>query len=349
MQSDEKRIDYIDFTKGVAILLVVWGHAIQVGGMQREIFSDKLFTFIYSFHMPLFMMLSGFVFTKTCHKMNFCKNVKSKITRLVFPAVFWGVLFYIIKVVIENYLLKKSFTFSIQQMIQEIWNVWFLWSLFFCTVAALIAEKITKRIVRIFVYLLSFIILYYLPNGEFSVFLFPYFIIGYILGKRESIPVKYCCLCLVMFPVLLMYYSKEHFIYVSGIARVCEDLGFGRQIIIDIFRWGIGLVGSISAITIVKLVLKNLSSESRLKKIFCELGKYTLEIYVMQRILVEYMGAKVMWKIVNEMNISILSNQIVYDYIFTFVFTILFVFILYNMAVIYRKFIKNLNSHLHKI
>ena len=90
-----------------------------------------------------------------------------------------------------------------------------------------------------------------------------------------------------------MYYTKEHFIYVSGITRVFEDLGLGRQIVIDIFRWAIGLAGSISVIMTVRLFLKHLSSESRIKKIFCELGKYTLEIYVMQRILVEYLGAKV--------------------------------------------------------
>ena len=342
-----KRIDYIDFTKGIAIFLVVWGHAIQVGGMQREVFSDKLFTFIYSFHMPLFMMLSGFVFAKTYNRKDFWKNIKSKITRLVFPAILWGVLFYIIKAVMENYLLKNFYPFSINQVVNEIWDVWYLWSLFFCTVAALIIGQMPNKITRFIVLLLSFILLYYMPNGEFNVFLFPYFLIGYILGKRENIPIKYCCLSLIMFPVLLMYYSKEHYIYVSGITRMCGDLGVGRQIFIDVFRWVIGLTGSISVITIVKLFLGYLSNESRIRKTFCELGKYTLEIYVMQRILVEYMGAKVMWKIVNEMNISILSNEFVYDYIFTLLFTIAFVFILYNMSVIYRKVVNCLKVNMH--
>lgn len=49
------RILQIDVLKGFAILLVVLGHAIYETYSENNI----VFRMIYSFHMPLFMFLSG--------------------------------------------------------------------------------------------------------------------------------------------------------------------------------------------------------------------------------------------------------------------------------------------------
>lgn len=45
-----KRIEWVDIAKGIAIILMVVGH--EIGGNAR--------IFIFSFHMPLFFILSGF-------------------------------------------------------------------------------------------------------------------------------------------------------------------------------------------------------------------------------------------------------------------------------------------------
>lgn len=68
--SINKRNDYIDFVKSVAIILVVIGHCIQCGSgslyFEEQLYFDNiLFRVIYSFHMPLFMLLSGFLFGYT--------------------------------------------------------------------------------------------------------------------------------------------------------------------------------------------------------------------------------------------------------------------------------------------
>lgn len=56
------RIQYIDRLKGMAILLVVIGHlmAFCTGGERNPIYEV-----ICSFHMPLFMFLSGLVMSHT--------------------------------------------------------------------------------------------------------------------------------------------------------------------------------------------------------------------------------------------------------------------------------------------
>ena len=56
MESSTKRLDFIDVAKGIGIILVVLGHCMAYGCQNR------LFTMIYSFHMPLFFFLSGFLF-----------------------------------------------------------------------------------------------------------------------------------------------------------------------------------------------------------------------------------------------------------------------------------------------
>ncbi len=65
----EKRIEWIDVLKGIGIILVILGH------------THVLFrTYIFSFHMPLFFFISGYLFTIDRYK-NFaefaCKKVKS--------------------------------------------------------------------------------------------------------------------------------------------------------------------------------------------------------------------------------------------------------------------------------
>lgn len=75
------RISWIDSCKGFAIILVVLGH-VSYGYMTAECFPqyvrflEVLYNCIYSFHMPLFFTLSGFVFCKSyCIKQD---NVKER-------------------------------------------------------------------------------------------------------------------------------------------------------------------------------------------------------------------------------------------------------------------------------
>ena len=54
----KQRIDYIDRMKGLAIFLVVMGHVYGFAFAQSDAVANRL---ISSFHMPLFMFLSGLV------------------------------------------------------------------------------------------------------------------------------------------------------------------------------------------------------------------------------------------------------------------------------------------------
>ena len=57
------RLEYIDMMRGI-ILLVVIGHIIQFNNGPLD---NPIFEFIYSFHMPLFFFISGYIAQKTVH------------------------------------------------------------------------------------------------------------------------------------------------------------------------------------------------------------------------------------------------------------------------------------------
>ena len=54
-----KRIEWIDIAKGIGIILVVIGHISQI-----EVLND----IIYSFHMPLFFIISGYLYKRKFYK-----------------------------------------------------------------------------------------------------------------------------------------------------------------------------------------------------------------------------------------------------------------------------------------
>ena len=59
----KRRLNYLDYAKGIGILLVVLGH----------IYNNSVKLWIYSFHMPLFFIISGYLleYNKTYDILNF--------------------------------------------------------------------------------------------------------------------------------------------------------------------------------------------------------------------------------------------------------------------------------------
>ena len=64
---NEKRLQYVDIMRGIAITLVTTGHLLQFNGLPTN---NPIFEFIYSFHMPLFFAISGYI----THKVTLIEN-----------------------------------------------------------------------------------------------------------------------------------------------------------------------------------------------------------------------------------------------------------------------------------
>ncbi len=129
------RILFIDKLKGVAIIFVVMGHVAEFGvGVKDTLFNQ----FYASFHMPLFMFLSGLFAYKSFEHWNMSETilfVKKKFLRVMLPFFTIG----------GGYMLM--FTTDIIKGYTKTCGVyWFFPALFYCMIAGLILGLINHKL-----------------------------------------------------------------------------------------------------------------------------------------------------------------------------------------------------------
>lgn len=169
------RDNRFDNLKGLLIFLVVFGHSMEVF-KSYDIISETLYMFIYMFHMPVFVFVSGY----------FSKNTprSSAFTGILLPYILFNTVFNLITSV---YLGIESLSFIIPA-----WALWYLLSLFFWRI-------IIKDLVKI-KYILWISIIIGILSGVSSDFgsvlslsrtivFFPFFIAGYLITD-EKINIK---------------------------------------------------------------------------------------------------------------------------------------------------------------
>lgn len=99
-----KYYPHLDQLKGLAILLMVMGHALAWSYNDYSFLSNQLCTMtieqsnasivwkiIYSFHMPLLFFVSGFLFFKNNDTESFTTKIKKRVNRLLIPYITTGV------------------------------------------------------------------------------------------------------------------------------------------------------------------------------------------------------------------------------------------------------------------
>lgn len=101
------RIPWIDTAKGIAIILTIIGHTLDYGTLGRNI--------IFSFHMPLFFILSGYTFKISDHWDNCLIRLKKDIVRLLCPVLFVSTISLLLQYIIS---IDHSFDRFIQLFFQ---------------------------------------------------------------------------------------------------------------------------------------------------------------------------------------------------------------------------------------
>ena len=174
------RLLYIDNLKCLLILLVVLGHCMQDTGCDRN---NILFRFIYSFHIPLFMAVSGFVSQKMQTPW---ATIRKRALQLLVPFLAWGIV-------------KSCITpISIYDIIKyPDKGLWFLWALFFITLVVKLCEEISRAtkirigVVILFsvtlLYFTSFYLRFQLFGIQFVAWQLPFYCLGWYLKEHPII------------------------------------------------------------------------------------------------------------------------------------------------------------------
>lgn len=193
MIQTKQRITWIDMAKGYGMLSVILAH-LDVG---------ILGTWIYTFHMPLFFLLSGYVFSA---KDDFSTFMKKKCKSMLIPYFCLGIPMLLFDgfghYIVGTYTIQDCAFLMLRFFIQRrMWTLWFLACLFFLNIFFYVALKILKTNMKLAI--LSIIttivgLIYYkiggiaLPwNIDVCLMAFPFFFIGYFYKENHDNIDKY--------------------------------------------------------------------------------------------------------------------------------------------------------------
>ncbi len=291
---------YVDLIKCLLIILVVLGHFIQYFQYKSDFslfWSSKLFKFIYTFHMPLFMAISGYFAYFSIKRHPAPVYIISRLKYLLVPLLSWCLILSIVN--ITNQPANTSFLYHFLNT--SLHSFWFVWSiLFFSSIFCLLKKfKIDKTPTLIIV---TLFILTIVPNDlriigkEF----FIYFVIGYVLADKKIETLhrfckKYLLIFLIITIICFIYWNP----YLSY-TDFFDLKGWGTYL----FRVLLGIVSSVTVMEIMYWVYTK-TMHSNTISYFSGIGQETLGIYLIQGVFID---ASWIWIIpyVNIPNISLI-------------------------------------------
>lgn len=139
MTTQKTRESWIDVCKGVAIVCVVMGHVVaayrNVAALNGASVFQFVADFVYSFHMPLFFMVSGLLFGKSSHS-PFWKVARKKLVAYGIPYVLFSVLLIGMKFLFARF---ANQVYSLGDLLAiGLYPMTFLWFLYALLVISLI-------------------------------------------------------------------------------------------------------------------------------------------------------------------------------------------------------------------
>lgn len=190
----------LDIIKVYTILLVVLGHVLRMytaeGAFphQGTWVTEQMCSMIYSFHMPLFIFISGCIYGICKRKGKYAswKNLLSnKVKRIIYPYLSFGLLVLAPCMVYTN-LSDNYITYCIKDLFGggNIRHLWYLLSLFQMYVIAHFLRNVLNRQnwVIVFITIMLFVLIYRYATHfnalqlRMTISYIPYFILGYYVG-----------------------------------------------------------------------------------------------------------------------------------------------------------------------
>ena len=344
---DTKRRVFVDIARGLAIFLMLWGHCIQycVANSGLDFFENGVFKTIYSFHMPLFMLISGYLFYFSFSKRDLGQLLTHRVQSLLQPIVFCSIFNFLVTDVLFGLIAGNYGILFDGGWINSLSSLWFLWSVLAASiVVAVVCKKFSNIFVQILMLGIAMLIVAMFPNMTLNLYMYPYFVLGFYYAEyKEKFPrwlnnFKY--ITIALFPIMLCFYEKKHYIYTTGL--------FGSEysridtLLIDTYRWAIGLVGSVCVLTVVEIIYEKLISKIGKPVIsigLAKLGKKSLQIYAFSVPFLSAYLSVAFPKVLSILNIDnvFTRNIFVYNFIFTLLLSIIYSFVLYFLVRIFEK------------
>ena len=308
IENNAQRSVVPDVCRGIAIFLVVWGHILQRGlsGIS-DINENVIFKIIYSFHMPLFILISGFFFCGSQKRKELKGLVFDRVRLLLRILFIWNTVCYVCKYILA-FVQGTESSFFVKGWIDELLRgYWFLWAILFFTIIVGIVCKVFARRWWLLGCVLLAPVMLISPCRWVMLSIYPFYLAGFFYSVRtdEGKPcftkIKYVTIAL--FVIGTVFYLSHSAVENSeikglldvGICMLRKEVGV-TELMVQILRvclyYFLGFVGSIATIVVVELMVKKNPSAKIVNQI-SELGKYSLQIYILQRVIIEILLGEV--------------------------------------------------------
>lgn len=293
----QKQLNNIDFSgrivawdllKLFAIFLVVYGHCMQ-HLLKVETVNNPLFLWISSFHMPLFMSLSG-IFAYKSYRLPVKQYLLKRSRQVLLPCFSWSIITLVFLLILTD-----NQSFSLQSFVVN--SLWFLKSVFVCGVLGLIAFKPQRHRIRWI--LVSLILSQFCLIWNVFI-MYPCFLLGILIFNNLAWLVKYKWIVIslsgMIFFTLSLYISfrPDFWIFNKGIRAAFFSgeltLSNGIPLLIEVIlkryiQLFIGLCSSLFFILLFLVLFNRISN--KFLSFLANQGQYTLSVYVMQTVILE--------------------------------------------------------------
>ena len=271
----KQRDNSLDALKGFLIILVIIGHLI---GSENDGDSIEGFVrlFIYTFHMPLFILLSGY-FTKI-------RNCSRDLFQSLLPIVKPLIVFQVLSIIFIG--IGGGNFLSLEYLCVPYWTLWYLLSLIFWRIMLHFSPRflLGKPIIYLSIAFLIAIASGLMPYGRlFSIQrtlnFYPFFLCGYFM-KGQVIPkklwknwVSVLCIIVVGCAICLGLYPSNADMLLRGVDH-----------------YGVSVIPTKMCLLVCSFVMSisvlNLSKDNRL---LSSIGKDSLLYYLYHGLLIKFL------------------------------------------------------------
>lgn len=282
----QNNIEVIDYVKGVSIILVFIGHALTPTFLERPYNYELIVQAIYSFHMALFFLTSGFLSYKIFDiksAKEYWRYIKNKFIRLGIPFITISFITNSLMIILKYLLNSKISTKELVDMITTIFlypengvmgALWFLYTLLIVSAIAPLIVKIPFKITILVALALNIFVPKYqnfISVSRVSFFLI-YFLIGILLRKyyiSNKVKLENISLTKKLFISIISSIS------IVGYSYIMVNQIYISKHIINILNLLCGFFG----MALILIISETINKTKVYKKI-AYLGNYSLDIYI---------------------------------------------------------------------
>lgn len=284
---------------------MIFGHCITNGsGAEFRANSlaqgNPLYVYIYTFHMPIFMMVSGYLFGKGIHKKSVIDIAKSRVKTVLIPIIVWQILYTTYGLITSlikgtNLGIKAIVKIYVRDMVFSYRNMWFLWAILGCTVLVALIHFVFKD--NIFVSVVSVVLTWLIPFKYAQLWLafYPCFLIAYYFALNEErlkslVKLKdkwyvICALFAVQISLILLLWNPKYYPYVDGdnclnITYLLADGRYIHNMYVSILRVTVGVVGALAWTTLFGKLLSHIHIE-KVDSVVYKISKYSMGFYIL--------------------------------------------------------------------